>query len=45
MTDRELQFYANASEVRKKAALVFEKKLVDLKIKQILSGVRHPPDQ
>ena len=42
MTDRGSQFYANASEVKKKGASVFEKKLVELGIKQILAGVRHP---
>ena len=42
MTDRGSQFYANASEAKTKAASVFEKKLVELGIKQILAGVRHP---
>ena len=45
MTYRRSQFYANASEVKKKekekekGASVFEKKLVELGIKQILSGL------
>ena len=42
MTYSRSQFYANASEVKKekeKGASVFEKKLVELGIKQILSGL------
>ncbi len=43
MTDRGSQFYANASESKKKEwASVFEKRLVELGIKQILVGIRHP---
>ena len=42
MTDRGSQFYANASEAKKKGASVFEKRLAELGIKQILAGVRHP---
>ena len=42
MTDRGSQFYANASEAKKKGASVFEKRLVELGIKQILAGLRHP---
>ena len=42
MTDRGSQFYASASEAKKKGASVFEKRLVELGIKQILAGVRHP---
>ena len=42
MTDRGSQFYATASEAKKKGASEFEKKLVELGIKQILAGVRHP---
>ena len=42
MTDRGSQFYANASEAKKKGASVFEKRLVEFGIKQILAGVRHP---
>ena len=42
MTDRGAQFYANASEAKKKGASVFEKRLVELGIRQILAGVRHP---
>ena len=41
MTDRGSQFYANASEVKKKRASVFEKRLAELGIKQILAGVRY----
>ena len=41
MTDRGSQFYANASEVKKKGVSVFEKRLVELGIKQILAGLRH----
>ena len=42
MTGRGSQFYANASESKKKGASVFEKRLVELGIKQILASVRHP---
>ena len=42
MTDRGAQSYANASEAKKKGASVFEKRLVELGIRQILAGVRHP---
>ena len=43
MTDRGSQFYANASESKKEEwASVFEKRLVELGIKQILVGIRHP---
>ena len=42
MTDRDSQFYANASEAKKKGASIFEKRLVELGIRQILVGVRHP---
>ena len=42
MTDRGSQFYVNASEAKKKGASIFEKRLVELGIKQILAGVRHP---
>ena len=41
MTDRGSQFYANASEAKKKGASAFEKRLADLGIKQILAGLRH----
>ena len=40
-TDRRSQFYANTSEVKRKGASVFEKKMVKLGIKQILAGLRH----
>ena len=42
MTDRGSQFYTHASESKKKRVSVFEKRLVELGIKQILAGVRHP---
>ena len=42
MTDRGSQFYATASEAKKKGASEFEKKMAELGIKQILAGVRHP---
>ena len=42
MTDRGSQFYANASEAKKKGASVFEKMLVEFEIKQILADARHP---
>ena len=42
MTDRGSQFYANASEAKKKGVSIFKKKLVGLGIKQILAGVRQP---
>ncbi len=41
MTDRRSQFYANTS-VKEEEASVFEKRLVELGIKQILTGARHP---
>ena len=41
MTDHGSQFYVNASEVKKKGASDFEKRLVELEICQILSRVRH----
>ena len=42
MTDRGSQFYANASEAKRKGASEYEKRLVELGIRQILAGVRHP---
>ena len=42
MTDRGSQFYATASEAKRKGASEFEKRLVELGIRQILAGVRHP---
>ena len=42
MTDRGAQFYANAAEAKKRGASVFEKRLVELGIRQTLAGVRHP---
>ena len=42
MTGRGSQFYANASETKRKEVSVFEKKLIEFGIKQILAGVRHP---
>ncbi len=42
MTDHGSQFYANASEAKKKGASAFEKRLVELDIRHILAGVGHP---
>ena len=42
MTDHGSQFYANEAEARKRGESEYEKKLVELDIKQILAGVRHP---
>ena len=42
MTDHGSQFYANEAEARKRGESEYEKKLVELGIKQILAGVRHP---
>jgi putative transposase len=42
MTDHGSQFYANEAEARKRGESAYEKKLVELGIKQILAGVRHP---
>ena len=42
MTDHGSQFYANESELKKKGESVYEKKLVELDIKQILARVKHP---
>ena len=45
MTDHGSQFYANASETKKKGASDFEKRLVGLGIHQILARVKHLADQ
>jgi putative transposase len=42
LTDRGSQFYASASEAKKKGSSEFEKRLVELGIKQILARVNHP---
>ena len=42
MTDHGSQFYANASEAKRKGASDFEKRLVELGIHQILARVKHP---
>ena len=42
MIDHGSQFYANASEAKKNEVSIFEKKLVDLGIKQILAGIKYP---
>ena len=42
MTDRGSQFYANASEAKRKGVSNYERRLVELGIRQILAGVRHP---
>ena len=41
MTDHGSQFYANASEAKRKGASDFEKRLVGLEIHQILARVKH----
>ena len=41
MTDCRSQFYANAPEAKKKGVSVFEKRLAELGIEQILAGLRH----
>ena len=42
MTDHGSQFYANASEAKRKGASDFEKRLVGLGVHQILARVKHP---
>ena len=42
MTDHGSQFYANEKEAAKRGVSGFEKRLVELGIRQILAGVRHP---
>ena len=42
LTDHGSQFYANASEVKRKGDSEYEKKLVELEINQILARVNHP---
>ena len=42
MTDHGSQFYANEKESAKRGKGEFEKKLVELEIRQILAGVNHP---
>ena len=42
MTDHGSQFYANEADARKRGESEFEKKLVELDIKQILARVKHP---
>lgn len=42
LTDHGSQFYANASEIKKKGESMFEKKLVEFGIRQILARVNHP---
>ncbi|MCE2508452.1 MAG: integrase core domain-containing protein [Nitrosopumilaceae archaeon] len=42
MTDHGSQFYANEAETRRRGASEFEKRLVDLGIRQILARVKHP---
>ena len=42
MTDHGSQFYANSKELKEKDESEFEKKLVELCIRQILTGVGHP---
>ena len=42
LSDRGAQFYANASEKKKKGISKFEKKLAELEIKHIVARPRHP---
>ena len=42
MTDHGSQFYANEAEARKRGESEFEKRLVELDIKQILARIKHP---
>ena len=42
MTDHGSQFYANEAEARKRGESEYEKRLVDLGIKQILARIKHP---
>ena len=42
MTDHGSQFYANEAEARKRGESTYEKKLVELDIKQILARIKHP---
>ena len=42
MTDHGTQFYANKKEAMERGAGLFERKLVELGIRQILAGVGHP---
>ena len=42
LTDHGSQFYANASDAKRKGASDFEKRLVGLGIHQILARVKHP---
>ena len=43
MTDHDAQFYANFKQLKEKGKSGFEKKLVELGIRQILAGVGHRP--
>ncbi len=43
MTDHDAQFYANSKQLKEKGKSGFEKKLVELGIRQILAGVGHRP--
>ena len=42
LTDHGSQFYANEAEAKKRGVSEFEKRLVELDIRQILARVRHP---
>ena len=42
MTDHDSQFYSNEAEARKRGESGFEKRLVELGIRQILARVKHP---
>ena len=45
LTDHGSQFYANESKARKRGESEYEKKLVEMGIRQILARINHPPDQ
>ena len=42
MTDHGSRFYANASEAKRKEAFDFGKRLIGLRIHQVLARVKHP---
>ncbi len=42
MTDHGSWFYANASEAKRKEAFDFGKRLIGLRIHQVLERVKHP---
>ena len=42
MTDHGSRFYANASEAKRKEVFDFGKRLIGLRIHQVLARVKHP---